>query len=70
MTTIYIEYGTPQETREALEAALAEQAKRNPVWNGADFRIEFDEAVWIDTDDVVDGAVLLHNVIYPALGIN
>ena len=66
-TTVYIEYGTPQETREALEAALAEQAKRNPAWNGADFRIDYAEAVWIDTDDVMAGAVLLHNIVYPTL---
>ena len=66
-TTVYIEYGTPRETQATLEAALAEQAKRNPAWNGADFRIDYAEAVWIDTDDEVAGAVLLHNGIYPAL---
>ena len=67
MTTIYIEHGTSQETREALEAALAEQAKRNPAWNGADFKIGYAETVWIDTDDVMDGAVLLHNIVFPTL---
>ena len=66
-TTIYVEYGTPRETQAALETALAEQALRNPNWNGVNFRIDYAEAVWIDTDDVVDGAVLLHNVIYPVL---
>jgi len=68
-TTIYIEYGTPRETQAALEKALAEQAKRNPAWNGADFRIDYADAIWIDTNDVMDGAVLLHNIVYPVLGI-
>ena len=66
-TTVYIEHGTSQETREALEAALAEQARCNPAWNGADFRIDYADAIWIDTDDVMDGAVLLHNIVYPVL---
>ena len=66
-TTIYIEYGTPQKTQAALEAALAEQAKRNPAWNGADFLIKFDDAVWIDTDNEIDGTALLYSIIYPSV---
>ena len=67
MTTIYIKYGTPQETQAALEAALAEQAKHNPAWSGADFKVNFDEFVWIDTDEEIVGTELMHNTVYPVL---
>ena len=67
MTTVYIEYGTSQQKQKALEAALTEQETRNPQWNGANFKVAFDEFVWIDTNDEIDGTELLHNIVYPVL---
>ena len=67
MTTIYVEYGTDNQKIEALKSALVEVAKRDVNWNGADFQIDYDENVWIDTDDEINGTSLLDSTIYPVL---
>lgn len=67
MTTVHVDYREPKEALERLEMALEETALRDPDWNGASFEIERDECTYIESDDELKGASLLHSVVYPAL---
>lgn len=67
MTTIYVEYGTDNQKIEALKTALDDVAKVDANWNGVNFQVDFDETVWIDTQDEINGTQLLHSTVYPVL---
>ena len=66
-TTIYVPYGTSDQAIDRITHALDEELMRNPNCSGASFDIEYDDYCWIETENEIEGARLLYEVIYPTL---
>ena len=69
ITIIHLPYRTTGQEIDRITHALDEEIARNPNWNGATLVIDDDDCCWIETEDEIDGARLLYEVIYPALEI-
>jgi hypothetical protein len=62
MTTIQIAYDVDAAAVARVEALLAEVAKRDVNWNGADFRIERDDFTCIPDNESPDAVILLGQI--------
>ena len=62
MTTIQIAFEIPAATVSKIEAHLAETARRDINWNGANFQIERDDFTCIPEDESAKAVTLLHEI--------